>query len=56
MVESWRLHKYLLYQAIPDGQQLHIFLIYTDTAEQTQQALHDAVAKGMTKLVDLLNG
>jgi ribonuclease P protein component len=55
MVEAWRHHKHTLYAAIPEGQQLHIFLIFTDRNMPDQQTVLDGVVKGIDKLVKQLS-
>jgi hypothetical protein len=51
MAEAWRLHKHTLYAAIPQGQQLHLFLIFTDAAMPEYEVVKEAVVKGIEKLV-----
>ena len=51
MAEAWRLNKYQLYPAIPAGQQLHLFIIFTDTRMPDYQPVLSAVIKGIDKLL-----
>jgi len=51
MVEAWRLNKHLLYEAMPADQQMHLFLIFTDTAMPEYEPVKDAVVKGIEKLI-----
>jgi len=55
MVESWRLNKHALYQAIPAGQQLHIFLIYTDVKMPEYETVCASVIKGIEKLIPIIS-
>ena len=50
MVEAWRLNKHALYAAIPEGSQLHLFFIFTDTAMPAYDVVRDAVVKGIETL------
>jgi len=52
MAEAWRLNKHTLYEAMPEGQQLHLFLIFTDTAMPEYEVVKDAVVKGIGRLVE----
>lgn len=51
MVEAWRLNKHSLYAAIPDASQLHIFLVFTDTAMPELLPVQEAVIKGIGRLI-----
>jgi ribonuclease P protein component len=50
VVESWRLNKHLLYPAIPDDKQLHLFFIFTDIKMPEYETVRAAVVKGIGKL------
>jgi hypothetical protein len=50
MVEAWRLNKHILYPSIPEGRQLHLFLIFTDAAMPAFDVVRDAVVKGIETL------
>jgi ribonuclease P protein component len=52
MAEAWRLNKHTLYAAIPESQQLHLFLIFTDAAMPEYDVVKAAVVKGIGKLVE----
>jgi ribonuclease P protein component len=54
MVEAWRLNKHILNTAMPAGTQLHLFLIFTDTALPEYGVVKDAVVKGIEKLADTI--
>ena len=53
MAEAWRLNKHALYPAIPAGQQLHLFLIFTDVTMPDYEVVKDSVIKGIDKLLTL---
>lgn len=50
MVEAWRLNKHEVHAAIPAGQQLHLFLIFTDIKMPDYETIHAAVVKGIGRL------
>ena len=50
MAEAWRLNKHDLYPSIPQGQQLHLFLIFTANVMPEYEVVLDAVVKGIAKL------
>ncbi len=52
--EAWRLQKHPLYQAIPEGLQLHCFLIYTGPPLLTFPEAQAAVQKLQQKLIPKL--
>jgi len=52
MAEAWRLNKHTLYAVIPEEQQLHLFLIFTDTAMPEYETVKEAVVKGIDRLVE----
>lgn len=49
MRESWRLNKAALYEAVPAGMQLQVFLIFTHTELPEFITVQDAVVKGMER-------
>jgi ribonuclease P protein component len=51
MVEAWRLNKHILYPAIPEGRQLHLFFIFTDAAMPDHAKVSDAVVAGINRLL-----
>jgi ribonuclease P protein component len=48
--EAWRLQQHEISEAIPEGRQLHLFLIFTDAALPEYEAVYQAVGKGLAKL------
>ncbi len=54
MVEAWRLNKHALYDAMPTGQQMHLFLIFTDTKMPDYEPVKEAVIKGIEKLITIV--
>ncbi len=50
--ESWRLQQHEL--SIPEGQQLHLFLLFTDATLPDYQPVFTAVGKAIAKLKTLL--
>ncbi len=54
MVEVWRHHKHTLHAAIPPGQQLHLFLIFTDTKLPDLALVQKAIVAGVDKLAAIL--
>lgn len=52
--ECWRTQKHLLLPAIPEGQQLHLFLIFTDIALPDLIKVQVATAKGIDRLIAAL--
>ncbi len=54
MAEAWRLHKYILGPVIPEGQQLHLFIIFTDIKMPDNPTVLNAVVKGIDKLLTTL--
>lgn len=52
--EAWRLQKHPLYLAIPEGQQLHCFLIYTGEPLLTFDEAKKAILKLQQKLIPKL--
>ena len=53
MREAWRLHKHLLYEALPMEKQLHVFLIFTNKDAPDYETVKGSVVKGMQKLIEL---
>lgn len=54
MRESWRLQQHDLLPAIPEGQQLHLFLIFMDVALPAYANVYAATGKAMMKLTKIL--
>ncbi|WP_190277288.1 ribonuclease P protein component [Taibaiella lutea] len=52
--EAWRLQKHPLYEAMPQNQQLHCFLIYTGEPLLTFEEAKKAVLKLQQKLIPKL--
>jgi ribonuclease P protein component len=55
MVESWRLNKHVLYEAVPNHLQIHVFLIFTDVSMPQYNNVLPSVVKGIVRLSDLYN-
>lgn len=55
IVEAWRLNKHLLYAEVPEGHQLHLFFIYTDTHFPEFTAMNNTVLACIKKLVPLVS-
>ena len=53
--ESWRLQKHTLLTGIPEGQQLQLFLIFTDTSLPEYLKVKEATAKAIDRLLIALN-
>lgn len=53
--EAWRLQKHALYRQIPEGQQLHIFLVYTGSEKLSFEEAGAAVKKVTDKLGNRIN-
>jgi ribonuclease P protein component len=51
MVEAWRLNKQEVYEAVPDGQQLHLFILYTSPEMLDYPTVAAAVQKGIGQLI-----
>lgn len=51
--EAWRTQKQTLYQTMPDGQQLHCFLIFTGQGSLTFTEAQKAVSLVMDKLIKI---
>ena len=54
MVESWRLNKHLIYDAIPKEKQLHLFIIFTDNKMPVYEIVMEGIIKSIEKLLPLL--
>ena len=52
--EAWRLQKHPLYQAMPEGKQLHCFLIYSGPPLLTFEEAKAAILKIQQKLIPKL--
>jgi len=50
MVEAWRMNKHTLYPSVPEGMQLHLFLIFTGTTIPGYDLVKDVVVKGAGQL------
>jgi ribonuclease P protein component len=55
MREAWRLQKPGLAPAIQEGQQLHIFILFTDKALPDYDTIYTAVGKGIAQLQKTLD-
>lgn len=49
--EGWRLNKHLLYSHIPEGYQLHCFIIYQNNATDSFQHISGSVVQLMEGLI-----
>ena len=54
MVESWRLNKHEIYNLVPPGKQVHLFLIFTDKVLPEYATVLQAVQQGIHKLGKLV--
>lgn len=52
--ESWRLQQHALLPHIPEGKQLHLFLLFTDATLPTYETVFAATGKAIAKLQKLL--
>lgn len=50
MREAWRLNKHSLYELIPTGIQLHVFLIFTDIEMKSYEIILKSMIQGIEKL------
>jgi ribonuclease P protein component len=48
--EAWRLNKTSLYEAIPEKDQLHIFLILTSNSEQNFETIRTSLLKAIEQI------
>ena len=53
MREAWRLQKHIVYDAIPQDKQLHLFFIFTDTTLPKYDTIRDCVDKAISRLAPL---
>jgi ribonuclease P protein component len=51
MVEAWRLQKQALYDTIPAGKQLQVFLIFADATMPEYSLVEKAVKEAIDKLI-----
>ena len=54
MVEAWRLNKHTLYDMIPANKQMHLFLIFSDSALPQYEPIKEAMIKGVAKLITVV--
>lgn len=52
--EAWRLQKHDVYGAVPEGQQLHLFFVYTGTEQFTFPEAQKVVGKAGQRLAGML--
>lgn len=50
MIEAWRLNKQELYDTVPEGQQLHLFILYTANEIADYNTITQAMQKGIAQL------
>ena len=50
MVEAWRINKQVVYNAVPEGQQLHLFILYTASEIADYNKLTQAMQKGIAQM------
>jgi ribonuclease P protein component len=48
--EAWRLQQHELLPSIPEGQQMHMFLLFTDAALPAYEVVFEAVGKGIERI------
>ncbi len=48
--EAWRLQQHELLSAVPEGRQLHLFLLFTDAALPDYTVVYDALGKAIGRL------
>jgi ribonuclease P protein component len=51
VVESWRLHKHLLYEAVPADKQVHLFFVFTGKEMPEYEPVKEAVIKAVGQLI-----
>jgi ribonuclease P protein component len=51
MREAWRLQKHILYAALPEKLQLHLFFIFTDTRKAKYATIHACVETSINRLI-----
>lgn len=54
LVEAWRLNKQDVYNAVPEGQQMHLFILYTSPEMQDYPTVAAAVERGIVQLKAIL--
>ncbi len=54
MLEAWRLNKHTVFAAVPEGKQLHLFVMYTDKAEPTYDKVCATLLKCTSRLLAAL--
>jgi len=54
MVEAWRLHKHLVYDAMPEQMQMHLFLIFGDVNMPDYELVQCKVVKGIERLIQVI--
>lgn len=52
--EAWRLQKHAVYRQIPEGSQLHLFIIYSGADTLSFDEAQRAIQKSMSRLLDRL--
>lgn len=55
MRETYRLHKAILYQALPEGEQLAVMFIYSAKEIKDYEVIEKSMKKALTKLAGLIN-
>jgi len=53
MVEAWRLNKSALIEHLPEGQTMHVFLIFLNPELPDYTPVETAVAAGIKKLCEI---
>ena len=53
MVEAWRLNKSALIERLPEGQAMHVFLIFLNPELPDYSSVETAVAAGIKKLCEI---
>jgi ribonuclease P protein component len=53
--EAWRLQQHELSMLIPEGKQLHLFLVFTDATLPEYKIVFEAVGKALVKLKKALS-
>ena len=54
MREAWRINKDVLYQAVPEGVQLHVFFIFTGAEIPDYIDVNKVVSTAINKLAEEL--
>lgn len=54
MLEAWRLNKHTVYAAVPEGKQLHVFIMYTDKKSPDFDTMLKALLKCNARLLAAL--